>query len=252
MKISIITPSFNSEKTIEDTIKSVISQTYQDKEYLIIDGGSKDNTLKVVEKYQNKISKIVSEKDKGLYDAINKGIKLATGEIIGNLNSDDVYENNKVLELVAKTFEETNCDVCWGDLVYVKKDDLNKITRIWKSSEFKTGKFKTGWHPPHPSFFVKHEVYEKFGVFREDLEIAADYELMLRFLEKYQVKSAYIPQTLVRMREGGKSNWKSFSKVFKANLECYKSFKINQLPVSPFFIFIKPFSKIKQIKTFRN
>ncbi|HRS47652.1 MAG TPA: glycosyltransferase, partial [Candidatus Paceibacterota bacterium] len=148
-----------------------------------------------------------------------------------------------------ETFEKTKCDVCWGDLVYVKKDNLNKITRVWKSSEFKTGKFKTGWHPPHPTFFVKREIYEKFGVFRENFKIAADYELMLRLLEKHQVKSSYIPQTLVRMREGGKSNWKSILNVLKANLECYRSFKINQLPVSPFFIFIKPFSKIKQIRT---
>ena len=249
MKISIITPSFNSEKTIEDAIKSVIGQTYKDIEYIIIDGGSKDKTLEIINKYQDKVSKVVSEKDRGLYDAINKGIKLATGEIIGNLNSDDVYENNRVLELVAETFEKTKCDVCWGDLVYVKKDNLNKITRVWKSSEFKTGKFKTGWHPPHPTFFVKREIYEKFGVFRENFKIAADYELMLRLLEKHQVKSSYIPQTLVRMREGGKSNWKSILNVLKANLECYRSFKINQLPVSPFFIFIKPFSKIKQIRT---
>ena len=249
MKISIITPSFNSEKTIEDAIKSVIGQTYKDIEYIIIDGGSKDKTLEIINKYQDKVSKVVSEKDRGLYDAINKGIKLATGEIIGNLNSDDIYENNKVLELVAETFEKTKCDVCWGDLVYVKKDNLNKITRVWKSSEFKTGKFKTGWHPPHPTFFVKREIYEKFGVFRENFKIAADYELMLRLLEKHQVKSSYIPQTLVRMREGGKSNWKSILNVLKANLECYRSFKINQLPVSPFFIFIKPFSKIKQIRT---
>jgi glycosyltransferase len=249
MKISIITPSFNSEKTIEDAIKSVIGQTYKDIEYIIIDGGSKDKTLEIINKYQDKVSKVVSEKDRGLYDAINKGIKLATGEIIGNLNSDDVYENNRVLELVTETFEKTKCDVCWGDLVYVKKDNLNKITRVWKSSEFKTGKFKTGWHPPHPTFFVKREIYEKFGVFRENFKIAADYELMLRLLEKHQVKSSYIPQTLVRMREGGKSNWKSILNVLKANLECYRSFKINQLPVSPFFIFIKPFSKIKQIRT---
>ena len=249
MKISIITPSFNSEKTIEDAIKSIIGQTYKDIEYIIIDGGSKDKTLEIINKYQDKVSKVVSEKDRGLYDAINKGIKLATGEIIGNLNSDDVYENNRVLELVTETFEKTKCDVCWGDLVYVKKDNLNKITRVWKSSEFKTGKFKTGWHPPHPTFFVKREIYEKFGVFRENFKIAADYELMLRLLEKHQVKSSYIPQTLVRMREGGKSNWKSILNVLKANLECYRSFKINQLPVSPFFIFIKPFSKIKQIRT---
>ncbi len=245
MKVSIITPSFNSEKTIEDTIKSVLDQTYKDIEYIIIDGGSKDNTLKVIEKYKDKISKIISEPDKGLYDAMNKGIRLATGEIVGIINSDDLYASKDVIEIVVKTFEEKNVDCCWGDLVYVDRNDTSKIIRYWKSSEYREGKFKLGWHPPHPTFFVRKLIYEKYGVFNLDFPIAGDYELMLRFLEKYKISSCYIPKILVKMRIGGKSN-KNISNIIKANLECYKAWKVNGLQIHPFIIFLKPFSKISQ------
>jgi len=247
MKISIITTSLNSKETIEDTIKSVLAQTYKDIEYIVIDGGSIDGTLNIVDKYRDRINKVVSEKDKGLYDAMNKGIKLATGEVIGILNSDDVYTTSNVVEVVVKQMTEAGADVCWGDLVYVEKDDLSKITRYWKSSIYQNGKFQKGWHPPHPTFFVRRFLYDKYGIFRTDLLLAADYELMLRFLEKYKVSSFYISQTLVKMREGGKSNWKSISAVIKGNIESCKSWKLNGLKHNPLVFIFKPFQKIKQL-----
>ena len=245
MKVSIITTVLNNKETIESAIKSVLGQRYLDIEYIVIDGGSIDGTIKIIESYKNKISKFISEPDRGIYDGINKGIKNATGDIIGNLNSDDFYANTNVIETVVKTMKEKNVDVCWGDLVYVNKKNTEKTIRYWKSSEYKEGKFKKGWMPPHPTFFVKKWVYKKYGNFNLDFPIAADYELMLRFLEKHKVKSCYIPQILVKMRIGGKST-KSIKNIIKANIDCYKSWKINGLKINPIIIFIKPLSKISQ------
>ena len=245
MKVSIITTVLNNKETIESAIKSVLGQRYLDIEYIVIDGGSIDGTIKIIESYKNKISKFISEPDRGIYDGINKGIKNATGDIIGNLNSDDFYANTNVIETVVKTMKEKNVDVCWGDLVYVNKKNTEKTIRYWKSSEYKEGKFKKGWMPPHPTFFVKKWVYKKYGNFNLDFPIAADYELMLRFLEKHKVKSCYIPQILVKMRIGGKST-KSIKNIIKANIDCYKSWKINGLKINPIIIFIKPLSKIFQ------
>lgn len=247
MKISIITPSFNSEKTIEETIKSVLSQTYNDIEYLIIDGGSRDRTLEIVDKYKDKISKIVSEPDKGIYDGMNKGIKLATGEIVGILNSDDLYFDESVIENVMKVFKENKIDCLWGDLVYFK-DDPNKFIRVWKGGNYKPGIFKTGWVPPHPTFFVKKEIYEKYGYFRLDFPVAADYELMLRFLEKYRVKGYYLPKFLVKMRAGGNAN--KLKNIIKGNLECIRAWKVNGLKMpfyTPFFRILRRIPQILKI-----
>ncbi|MEM5830910.1 MAG: glycosyltransferase family 2 protein [Candidatus Aenigmatarchaeota archaeon] len=247
MKISIITPSLNSEKTIEETIKSVLSQTYKDIEYIIIDGGSKDKTIEIVDKYRDKISKIVSEKDKGIYDGMNKGIKLATGEIVGILNSDDLYFDESVIENVMKVFKENKIDCLWGDLVYFK-DDPNKFIRVWKGGNYRPGIFKTGWVPPHPTFFVKKEIYEKYGYFRLDFPVAADYELMLRFLEKYRVKGYYLPKFLVKMRAGGNAN--KLKNIIKGNLECIRAWKVNGLKMpfyTPFFRILRRIPQILKI-----
>lgn len=245
MKVSIITVSYNSEKTIQDTISSVLNQSYTDIEYIIIDGGSNDKTAEIVRKYGNKISKFVSEKDSGIYDAMNKGIKIATGEVIGTLNADDLYANTQVVSEVVSAMSKNEADVCWGDLVYVKSDDLNKIIRNWKSSDYGVGKFKNGWHPPHPTFFVKKEIYKKYGYFDQQFKIAADYELMLRFLEKYKVRSCYIPSVLVKMRLGGVSN-RNLKNIMQANLESYKAWQVNGLKVNPLRIILKPLSKLGQ------
>ena len=245
MKVSIITPSFNSADTIENTIQSVLLQNYPDIEYIITDGGSTDGTVEVINKYKNKINKFVSEKDKGVYDGMNRGIKRATGDIIGILNSDDIYASNDVIERVVNEMAENNADCCWGDLVYVDAKNTDKVIRYWKSSEYKEGKFKKGWMPPHPTFFVKKWVYQKYGLFNLDFPISADYELMLRFLEKYKIRSCYIPQVLVKMRIGGQSN-KSIKNIIKGNIECYRAWKINGLKANPLIFFFKPLSKVTQ------
>ena len=246
--VSIITTVLNSRETIEDTIKSVLNQYYPNIEHIIVDGGSIDGTIEVINKYRKKISKFISEKDKGIYDGMNKGIRMAGGEIIGILNSDDIYASDNVIEEVVKTMEESNADCCWGDLVYVDTKDTNKIIRYWKSSEYEPGKFRKGWMPPHPTFFVRRWIYEKYGRFNLDFPISADYELMLRFLEKYKIKTCYISQVMVKMRIGGQSN-KSIINIIKANIECYKAWKINSLKINPLIIFLKPLSKIPQYFT---
>jgi glycosyltransferase involved in cell wall biosynthesis len=244
MKISIITVTFNSASTLRDAIESVINQTYTNIEYIIIDGKSIDGTIDIVKSYGSKVSKFISEPDKGLYDAMNKGIKLATGEIIGILNSDDLYFDEYVIENVAKIFEAYPIDCLWGDLVYFK-DNPNKFIRIWKSGEYKPGIFKTGWMPPHPTFFVKKEIYEKYGYFKLEFSIAADYELMLRFLEKYRIKGYYLPKFLVKMRAGGKAN--KPKNIIIANLECIKAWKMNGLEMPFYTPFFKLARKIPQI-----
>jgi glycosyltransferase len=247
MKVSIITPSFNSAKTVEETIKSVLGQSYKDIEYIIIDGGSKDKTLEIVNKYKDKISKIISEPDKGIYDAMNKGVKLASGEIIGILNSDDLYADEKVIEEVVKTFENYDVECVWGDLVYFT-DDPNKIIRIWRSSDYKEGLFEKGWVPPHPTFFVKKEVYEKYGYFRLDFKVASDYELMFRFLKKYKIKGKYIPKVLVKMRAGGNAN--KLKNIIKGNLECIRAWKVNgfKMPFyTPIFRFFRRLPQLLKI-----
>ena len=243
--VSIITTVFNNKDTVEDAIQSVLSQSYPNIEYIVVDGGSTDGTIEIINKYENKINKFVSEKDQGVYDGMNRGIKRATGDIIGILNSDDVYADDKVIERVVAEMTRKNADVCWGDLVYVDAKNTDKVIRFWKSSEYREEKFKKGWMPPHPAFFVKRWVYEKYGLFNLDFPISADYELMLRFLERHKIKSCYIPQILVKMRIGGQSN-KSIKNIARANLECYKAWRVNGLKVNPLIFFLKPAPKVTQ------
>jgi len=247
MKVSIITVCYNSAATIENTIKSVLSQTYPNIEHIIIDGGSTDGTLDVIERYRKKVAVVVSEPDRGIYDAMNKGIARASGDIIGTLNADDFYACSDVIENVVRVMERSRVDVCWGDLEYVSPRDINKVVRYWRSSEYTLGKFKRGWHPPHPTFFVQRTVYEKYGKFNLEFKIAADYELMLRFLEKCHVVSVYIPRTLVKMRTGGASNFRSLRILIRANVESYRAWKINNLPVHWWNVLAKPFSKLTQL-----
>jgi len=188
--ISIITVCFNSADTIRHTLESIKNQTYSNIEHIIIDGASTDKTLQIVQSFPH-VSKIISEKDEGIYDAMNKGIQHASGDIIGILNSDDVYANNNVLNIVASLFETTHTDTVYGDLQYVHPKNANKVLRHWKSGKFHLNRFKYGWMPPHPTFFVKREVYNKAGVFDTTLKTAADYEFMLRILYKYKFSSAY-------------------------------------------------------------
>jgi len=205
MNISIITVVWNNKDTIRDAIESVLSQTYKNIEYIIIDGASTDGTVEIIKCYGNEISKFISEPDNGLYDAMNKGIKLATGDIIGILNSDDVYINNQVIEKVVKVFQEKKVDSVYADLVYVRPDALENVVRHYDSSHFHPDKFAYGWMPAHPTFFVKREMYKKYGYFKTDYKIAADYELLVRFLKKYKISYYYLNEIIVKMRTGGVS-----------------------------------------------
>jgi glycosyltransferase len=245
MKISIVTVSYNSAKTINDTIRSVLYQTYPDIEYIIIDGGSNDDTIEIIKSYGDKISKFISEADNGIYDAMNKGLKLATGNFIGILNSDDLYINNSVISELYKQLVKGDFEIFFGDLYYVSKDNTDKIIRRWETKNYKPGAFKKGWHPPHPTFFVSKNVYDKYGYFDLKFKLAADFELMLRFLEKYHVRSCYIPKPLVKMRLGGATN-KSIINILKQNFECYEAFKVNGIKVSIFYLFYRLLPKLLQ------
>lgn len=245
MKISIITPCFNSEKTIRDTIRSILGQTFKDIEYIIVDGKSTDNTLDVVGEYCDKINRIISEKDKGIYDAMNKGVKISTGDIVGILNSDDVYNNEEVLFEVHNTFINMNVDSVYGDLDFVDYENIEKIVRRWRCSDFTPGSFLKGWHPPHPTFFVKREVYEKFGYFDTDLNVSADFELMLRFLERNRISTHYIPKTLVKMRVGGEST-SSIKKIVLGNCNCMIAFGKNGFRVPLHYPLLRLIPKLLQ------
>lgn len=246
MKISVITVAYNSVSTIEDTIVSVVGQThFKDVEYIVVDGGSTDGTADIIKRHGDKIAKWVSETDGGIYDAMNKGISMATGDVIGVLNSDDVYAGEGVLERIAAALASPEVDSCYSDLVYVD-GSMAKIKRRWKSGEFTAGRFREGWHPPHPTFFVKKELYSRYGPFDTRYKISADYEIMLRFLERFKASVRYIPQVTVKMRVGGASN-RSLYNIAKANMEVRRAWINNGLTPPPFIFLKKPLSKLKQL-----
>ncbi|HEV7230648.1 MAG TPA: glycosyltransferase family 2 protein [Bacteroidia bacterium] len=245
MKISVITVCYNSAATLRHTIESVLSQDYPDIEYIIIDGGSLDETPDIIRSYGANISKFISESDEGIYHALNKGISMATGDVIGFLHSDDFYTSPAILSVVACAFLSTNADGVYGDLQYVGKEDTNKVFRNWISGSYSEGLFLKGWMPPHPAFFVKRSCYGKFGLFDTNFLSAADYELMLRFIHRYKIKLAYVPQVLVKMRVGGKSNVTLLNR-WKANREDLKAWKVNGLKPGMFTLLLKPLSKLRQ------
>lgn len=244
MKISIITVCFNSQQTIRATIKSVLSQSYKQVEYIIIDGASTDNTIKIIKEFSNSIDVFVSEGDAGIYDAINKGINKSSGDVVGLLHADDVFDNRSVIDNVMRLFDE-NVDMIYGDINYVDRNDIYRVIRRWKSGSYKKGKFKWGWMPPHTSFFIKKSCYIKHGLYNLNLGSSADYELMLRMFELYNLKSKYIPLNITNMRVGGVSN-SSFKNRWEANRNDKKSWKINGLKPFWFTFLIKPIIKIKQ------
>ncbi len=217
MKISIITVCFNSASTIKDTINSVLSQTHQDIEYIIIDGASIDNTLDIIKSYNSQLT-YISEKDGGIYDAMNKGIAVATGDVIGTLNADDFYANENVLEEISQVFMDYDIEACFGDLVYVGQKNTNKIVRYWKSRDYVSGLFKSGWMPAHPTFFARKSVYKRLGGFDLNYKIAADFELLFRFIAQNKIKLKYLPKVLVKMRLGGTTN-KNLSNILMQNKE---------------------------------
>jgi glycosyltransferase len=246
LKISIITVAQNAGDTIADTLNSIASQTWRDIEHIIIDGASGDNTLEVVSAYAH-VSKVLSEPDQGLYFAMNKGIALASGEIVGILNADDFYASNDVLEKVANLFERTQCDTAYGNLVYVSRDNLFDIRRYWRAGKFTLNSFYQGWSPPHPTFFVRRSAYLQYGCFDTRFKMAADYELMLRFLLKNKLSAAYLNELMVKMRTGGLSN-RSVRLRLLANREDRMAWAANDLKPHLFTLILKPLTKIIQFK----
>lgn len=236
MKVSIITVCYNSEKTIEDTIKSIAAQTYKNIEYIIIDGGSKDTTNDIVNKYKDIVSIHISEPDNGLYDAMNKGIKLATGDVVGILNSDDVLFDNNVIENIASSFS-SDVDGVYSDLIYVKQNDLNSVSRLYSSKIFSNKLIKFGIMLPHPTFYVRKSCYDKNGFYKNDYRVAADFELIARFI-KSGVKLKRLPILSVKMREGGISSngikWR-----IHQNFEIVRACKENNIKTNIFFVMLK-------------
>lgn len=243
--VSIITVVRNGAKTLADCIISVQSQSYPI-EYIVIDGASSDNTLGIINDYRSGISKIISEPDSGIYDAMNKGIAMATGDIIGILNADDIYINAQVIEKVAAAFDAFSIDSLFADLVFVRPENLDKIVRFYSASDFSVLKFALGWMPPHPTFFVKRECYEKYGVFKTDYEIAADFELMTRFLVKHSVSYYYLPEVIIKMRTGGIST-KSLKSNIILNNEIMRACAENGITTNIFKVYSKYFSKCRQL-----
>lgn len=248
MTLTIITACYNASSTIADTLKSISNQSYQNIEHIIIDGSSTDDTLKIVQQFPH-VSTIISEKDGGIYHAMNKGIGLCTGEVVGILNADDVYAHEDVISKVADLFKDASVDAIYGDLVFVDQQHPDKITRTWKAGSYHFKQFYNGWMPPHPTFFVRRSLYQQYGKFNTTLTSAADYELMLRFLLKHKIKLAYLPETMVRMRQGGKST-ASLKNRLIANKEDHLAWKINGLKPHPFTLILKPLRKIKQFITY--
>jgi glycosyltransferase involved in cell wall biosynthesis len=244
MKITIITATFNSAATIRDTLASIREQDHPDIEHIIVDGGSTDGTLDIVDDFPH-IAKLISGKDDGIYDAMNKGISVATGQVIGILNSDDIYTDGTVLSTIAGVFSDPAVMTAYADLQYVDANDQRKVLRNWRSGPFKRENFYFGWMPPHPTFFVRREVYARAGVFNLGLRSAADYELMLRILVKLGMTTHYIPRIIVKMRAGGVSNASLLNRL-RGNREDRLAWKINNLKPYFFTLYLKPLRKISQ------
>jgi len=245
MKVSIITVTYNSEKYLEDCILSVVKQRYHSIEHIIIDGQSSDGTVEIIKKYQSHIAKWVSETDRGMYDAINKGMALATGDVIGILNSDDMLETEDVIAAIVDAFEKQRVGAVYGDLEYVHSDDTDKVFRIWKGKVYDRSLFKVGWMPAHPTFYIKRNLVEEFGGYQSHYFTAADYEFMARYLFHHRVTAYYLPKLIVKMRVGGQSN-KNFQQRFRANRRDYLAMKKNKIPFAFFVSILKPLSKLHQ------
>lgn len=245
MRISIITVSLNNSKYIETCIQSVINQGYENIEYIIIDGGSTDGTLDIIKKYEDKISVWISEPDKGIYDAINKGIGMSSGDIIGILHSDDLYSDKDVIGNVVKEFRD-DVDSVYADLVYVERNNIMNVVRYYDSSVCQISKFAYGWMPAHPTCFIKKDVYKKYGLYKTDYIIAADYELLVRFYATHRVSYIYIPKVIVKMRNGGLST-RNFKSNVILNREIVRACRENGIKTNIFKVYSKYFVKLSQL-----
>ncbi|MFD1628630.1 glycosyltransferase family 2 protein [Pseudopedobacter beijingensis] len=245
MLISVITSTYNSASCLANALESFKVQSYAEKELVLVDGGSTDKTLEIIEKSEI-TDKMISERDQGIYDALNKGIMLASGDVIGILHSDDMFYNAEVLQSVAEVFKANpDLKAVYGDLLYVERDNTDKVVRNWKSGEFDVNKLAYGWMPPHPALFIKKQCFLKYGLYDLQYHSAADYDLILRFLYKYKIETAYLPQILMKMRVGGMSN-KTFKNRLRANAEDRVAMKVNGIAFPFLVAALKPLRKIGQ------
>lgn len=245
MKISIITVTFNNKEYIEDCIRSVINQDYENIEYIVIDGGSTDGTIDIIKTYEDKINLWISEADRGIYDAINKGINMSSGDIVGILHSDDMYIDRGVIGSIVREFGK-QVDSVYADLVYVERNNPEKVVRYYDSSVFRISKFAYGWMPAHPTCFIKKNVYDKYGLYKTDYIIAADYELLVRFYAKHGVSYSYLPKVIVKMRSGGLST-RNFKSNVILNREIVRACRENGIETNIFKVYSKYFVKLFQL-----
>ena len=253
MVVSIVTVCYQAEATLAEAIQSVLAQIPAlpkgwRLEYLVVDGASTDGTLAIAQSFPSEHVRVVSEPDEGLYDAMNKGVRLATGDVVGILNADDAYAHDRVLAEVLEALERTGADGAYGDLDYVDGQDPTKVVRRWKAGDYVTGAFRRGWMPPHPTLFLTRRCYADHGLFNVTLRSAADYELMLRMIHRHHIQLTYLPQTLVRMRTGGTSN-ATWGNRWKAHLEDWQAWRLNGYHPSPWTLLAKPLRKLPQFLT---
>lgn len=250
MKISIITASYNSANTLQKCINSVIQQTYSNIEYIIVDGNSTDQTLAIIKQNQKHITKYISENDTGIYDALNKGLQMATGDIIGFLNSDDEYADNKTLEKIIDAFQTKKCSAIYGDLIYQSKEEKPHIIRYWKSNNFKEKSLRYGWMPPHPTLYCSRQIYQEIGVFDTTFKISSDYDFILRLFQEKSFSKVYIHDVLIKMTVGGISNG-NFKNIIWKLKEDHMVLHKNQMG-SLFTLFLKNFRKTMQFNRLRS
>jgi glycosyltransferase involved in cell wall biosynthesis len=245
MKVSVITAVLNNKDHLKDNLESVATQVYPDIEHIVVDGGSTDGTLEILRAHQDGKTTFISEPDRGIYDALNKGIRRSTGHIIGILHADDLYADDRVIERVVQVFQRRKVKSCYGDLQYVDQHRIDRVIRHWRSSPYTHGKFQYGWMPPHPTFFAKKEIYEKLKGYDPRFRIAGDYELMLRYLEIHKISTFHLPEVLVRMRHGGVSN-RSLKDLATKSYEDYLAWKVNHLTFHFYTLLLKQVTKLPQ------
>lgn len=246
MKISIVTAVWNREDTVSNAVKSVQSQSWQNREHIIQDGGSTDGTMEIIEAIADDRTRIVSERDRGIYDAINRGISRATGDIVGLMHSDDFFAHDRVLELVAEAFRDPGVDGVFGDLQYVSASNTARVIRHWRAGAYEPRRLRTGWMPPHPTLYLRRQVFDRWGLYDAELQIAADYEAMLRYLIKGGIRLAYIPEVLVKMRTGGESN-RSLGRILRKSREDLQAIRRNGAGGVGTLI-LKNLSKFRQVR----
>jgi glycosyltransferase involved in cell wall biosynthesis len=245
IRISVVTVCFNAGKTLQETIDSVAGQDYGLREHIVVDGGSTDGTSEILLRNRGSMARYVSEPDRGIYDAMNKGLALATGEVVGFLNADDTYADAGVLSRIAQVFQNPDVQASYADLVYVDNRNTGRVVRYWKSCPYWPGLFERGWMPAHPTFYARRELYERLGGYDLRYRLQSDFELTMRFMAVHGVRTVYVPETWIRMRAGGISN-RSLGNVLRGNWEAYRAARRHGLPVTPLFMVKKVLSRIPQ------